>query len=174
MNALETTLNNFGKLGVQALKQDVQNVSTTGKTANSIRYEVTLKNEIYSLTFFARAFFSTLETGRGPRKSSAYGGFDNSLEEYLNAKGLESKTSKNGIKYFKLGNSWMSAKSLAYLINKEGDKTYKEGGRVIYSPTITKLVAEIKRAVTQDFIHSAITRIKNGFNPSTASGGNPG
>lgn len=157
---LKDTLDNFGKLGVEAIKADVQKVSATGKTANSVRYEVTLTGDLYRLAYYARAFFSTLETGRGPRKSSEYGGFDKGMLEYMNARGIGTDLSPKKREQL--------AKLLAYKINKEGDETYKKGGRVIYSPTITKLVAEIKRAVTQDFIHSTLTVIRNGFNSSTA------
>jgi hypothetical protein len=41
------------------------------------------------------------------------------------------------------------ARFLTLKINKEGDKTFKEGGRIVYSPTITKLVEETKQAVAK-------------------------
>jgi hypothetical protein len=156
-------LNQYGKLGVEAIQEDVAPLSATGKTKRSVHHTVEQKKEIYTLRILARKFFSAIETGRGPRKSVEYGGFDKGLEEYLNARGLETKVSKNGVKYWKIGNSWVSAKSLAHKINKEGDKTFRMGGRVVYSPTIAKLVQEIKGAVAKDFIHASITRIKNGF-----------
>lgn len=156
-------LNQYGKIGVDALKADVAPYSATHKTQESIHYTVEEKGYISTLQILARAYFSTMETGRGPRKSSAYGGFDKGLDQYLQARGLPSRVSKSGIRYYKLGSSWVSAKGLAHKINKEGDATYKKGGRVIYSPTIAKLVDEITAAVAKDFIHSAVTRIKNGF-----------
>ena len=146
------TLTEYGKLGVMALRQDVQKVSATGKTADSIRFEISKHaNGDITLSILARQYFKTLETGRGPRKSSEYGQFDISLEEYLQAKGVPQRTSKSGVKYFKLGDSWMSAKSLAYKINKEGDRVYKQGGREVYSDTLAKLVSELKRAITQEY-----------------------
>jgi len=155
------TLNKFGLIGVRALRQDVEKVSATGETEDSIRFEVSVENNqtTLSLTFFGRKFFKTLETGRGPRKSSTYGEFDQHLEEYLQARGAPSKTSKSGVKYFKLGNSWVSAKSLAHKINKEGDSVYRAGGRVVYSPTLTKLVSEIKSAISRDFTKLYIREI---------------
>jgi hypothetical protein len=161
---IDEILNNYGKLGVIALKESVQKVSATHNTENSIRYEVTKTADLYTLAYYARAFFSAMETGRGPRKSTTYGDFDTSMEDYMRARGIGNDLSEKKFKQL--------AKFLTYKINKEGDTTYKKGGRVVYSPIITKLIAEIKRAVTHDLIHSTITRIKNGFSPNTAPGGN--
>lgn len=141
------------------MRTDVQKVSATGKTADSIRFEVSVSKDNIILSFFGRQFFKALETGRGPRKSSQYGKFDIGLEEYLDSRGVQTKVSKGGIKYYKLGNSWMSAKSLAYKINKEGDSVYNGGGRIVYSKTLTKLVSELKRAITQDFAKFYIKEI---------------
>lgn len=153
-------LTDYGKLGVLALRTDVQKVSATGKTADSIRFEVSAESDgTVTLRFLGRAFFKALETGRGPRKSSTYQQYDISLQEYLEAKGLPSKISKTGVKYFRLGEYWFSAKSLAWKINKEGDSVYKKGGRIVYSPTLTKLVSELKRAITQDFKKLIISQI---------------
>jgi hypothetical protein len=146
------TLTEYGKLGVLALRTDVQEVSATGKTADSIRFEISVEaDRTIVLRFLGREYFKALETGRGPRKSSEYQQYDVSLEEWLESRGLPSKTSKSGVKYFKLGEHWLSAKSLAWKINKEGDATYKKGGRIVYSPTLTKLAEEIKRAIVSDF-----------------------
>lgn len=153
-------LTDYGKLGVEALRQDVQKVSATGKTADSIRFEVDIPEEgLEKLTFFGRQFFKTLETGRGPRKSNEYGGFDKSMEEYLEARGLPSKVTKSGKKYFRIGDYWFSAKSLAWKINKEGDQTYKKGGRIVYSKTLSKLVVELRRAITKESTRSFIKQI---------------
>lgn len=155
--AIDTTgitkvLTDYGLLGVKALRDDVDRVSATGKTSDSIRFEISLDaSGNISLTFYGRQFFKTLETGRGPRKSSTYGQFDLNLEEYLDARNLPFKTSKSGIKYYKMGNSWVSAKSLAHKINKEGDSTYRKGGRIVYTPTLTKLADELKSAITREF-----------------------
>jgi hypothetical protein len=153
-------LTEFGKLGVLALRTDVQEVSATGKTADSIRFEISVESDgTIVLRYLARAFFKALETGRGPRKSSEYQQYDVSLEEWLESRGLPSKTSKSGVKYFKLGEHWFSAKSLAWKINKEGDAIYKKGGRIVYSPTLTKLADEIKRAIISDFTRFIISEI---------------
>lgn len=134
----------YGKLGVMALRQDVEKLSATGDTADSIRFEVFQdSNGDITLTFLARAFFKALETGRAPRKSGQYQEFDLNLLEYMEARGMVSGLTDKQKK--------TKAKSLAWYINKYGDSTYRKGGRIVYSPTITKLVIELKRAITQDF-----------------------
>jgi hypothetical protein len=143
-STIEATLTKYGLIGVQALRQDVDKVSATGKTADSIRFEVQKDNQgNLTLTFYGRQFFKTIETGRGPRKSSTYGAFDLNLLEYMNARGIGADLSDKKKKQL--------AKFLAYRINRDGDETFQKGGRVVYSPTLTKLVSEIKNTIIKDF-----------------------
>jgi hypothetical protein len=149
---LAASLKIFGLQGVLALRHDVEKVSATGKTADSIRFEIAIEaNGNISLTFYARQFFKALETGRGPRKNSEYQEYDLSLYEYMQAKGIGADLPEKKRKQL--------AKFLAYRINKEGDEVFKSGGRVVYSPTLTKLASEIKRGITQDFIKFNIRNI---------------
>lgn len=160
LQSIVSRLTEYGKLGVLALRTDVNAVSATGKTADSIRFEISVENNgTITLSFLGRAYFKALETGRGPRKSNEYQQYDVSLEEWLESRGLPSKTSKKGIKYFQLGQHWFSAKSLAWKINKEGDSLHKKGGRIVYSPTLAKLAEEIKRAIVSDFTKFIISEI---------------
>jgi hypothetical protein len=154
---VETLLDKYGRLGVHGLQGAVHPLSATGETERSIRYEVSKSGQLYDLTFYARKFFGAIETGRGPRKSNQYSGFDDGMYEYMLARGIGADLPEKKRRQL--------AKFLAYKINKEGDDTFKKGGRIVYSPFITKLIAEIKQAVAQELIHSTITRIKNGFNP---------
>lgn len=153
-------LTDFGKLGVMALRKDVQKVSATGKTADSIRFAVSVEgNGDITLQLLGRKFFKALETGRGPRKFSAYQEFDLHLEEYLKAKGLPQKRSKSGVVYFKMGESWVSAKSLAHKINRDGDRVFRQGGRKVYSDTLVKLAREIKSAIVSEYPKFVIREI---------------
>lgn len=149
---IDATLAKFGLIGVIAVKDDVERISATGKTAESIRFRIYQKdNGNWVLEILGRKYFSTLETGRGPRKSSAYGEFDIHMLEYIKARGIGSGLSEK--KQAQL------AKFLAYKINKEGDETFKAGGRVVYSDTLTKLVADLKRAIVSDFTKIVISEI---------------
>ncbi len=155
MESTHAILDKYGKIGVEALKQDVQKVSATGETADSIRYEVSGSAETDRLQIFARAFFSTLETGRGPRKSSEQGNFQDNMLEYMKSRGIGSDLDEKKRKQL--------ARFFTWKINKEGDQTFKSGGRIVYSPTLTKLVAELRTAVLKDFKRHTITVIKEAF-----------
>lgn len=150
---LSQVLDNYGKLGVAALKQDVDKVSATGKTAASIRYEVVQKDTMQSLVIYGRQFFKALETGRGPRKSNQYQEFDVSMYEYMQARGIGSDLPEKKRKQL--------ARFLAWKINKEGDKTYKAGGRIVYSPTLTRIIKELTEAVKKDVIGMFISEIRS-------------
>lgn len=150
---LSQVFDTYGKLGVEALKQDVDKVSATGKTRESIRYEVTQDGTIQGLQFYARMFFKAMETGRGPRKSDQYQEFDKYMLEYMQARGIGADLSPK--KRQKL------AKFLVWKINKEGDKTYKEGGRIVYSPTLTRIIKELTEAVKKDVIGMFISEIRS-------------
>lgn len=160
MKSVDTILNEYGRIGVELLRFDVDKVSATGKTSKSIHYEVKSNEDNSRLTFFARQFFSALETGRGPRKSSDYQQYDKSLLEYMEARGLLSGLTQK--------QKESRAKSLAWYINKHGDETYRKGGRIVYSKTLDKLVKELTEAIKKDVVKSTITEIKKAFSTNPA------
>ena len=170
---IQDTLTGYGALGVQLLKDSVRKVSATGKTEQSIRFVVEKTANGYSLTIYGRSYFSALETGRGPRRSNTYGMFDVSLDEYLQAKGVATKTSKKGLKYYKLGNSWVTAKGLAHKINTQGDRLWQKGKgepvRDVYSSTLSKFVDELTKQVVKDYSKFYIKTIKDGFKLTTTT-----
>lgn len=151
-----SVLTKGGQAGVEALKQAVRPYSATGETEDSIRFEIVQTGTKITLRFLARKFFSALETGRGPRKSSTYQEYDLSILEYMKARGIGSDLTDKKRKQL--------AKFIAYKINKEGDATFKKGGRIVYSPTITKLIAELTQAVKKDLIGFIVKDIVNGSN----------
>lgn len=155
MKTIQTTLNNYGRLAVEVLQLDVHNLSATGKTERSINYKIESDTDTDRLLLLARPFFSALETGRGPRKSSQYKEYDKSLLEYMEARGLLSGLTKK--------QKESRAKSLAWYINKHGDKTYREGGREVYSKHLDKLVRELKEALKKDFKQYSINEIRKSF-----------
>lgn len=149
-------MNEHGAQAVEALKLDVEKVSATGKTADSIRFEVVTVNFKTTLRIYGRKYFKALETGRGPRTSGQYQEYDISMYEYLQARGIGADLPEKKRKQL--------AKFMAYKINKEGDLTFKKGGRIVYSPTLTKLIAELKEALKRDFVKTSIKSILNGNN----------
>jgi hypothetical protein len=146
---LTEVLKQQGEIGVETLQNALAKKSVTGDTVNSVRFE----SDQTKLKLFAREYIETLEDGRGPRKASAYGGFDKGLEKYLEAKGFATKTSKKGNKYYLIGQSWVTAKGLAHKINKEGDKLYRAGGgKDVYSKALAKFTIDLTKAVKNDQI----------------------
>jgi hypothetical protein len=125
----------------------LQPVNATGKTIASLRSIVGPDR----LQYLGRGFMEALERGRGPRKSGSYGNFDTNLEEWLRAKGFPSKKTKSGKTYYQIGSQWFSAKSLAWKINRNGDKTFRSGQvKDIYSKAMEEFVEELKEAITED------------------------
>jgi hypothetical protein len=72
--------------------------------------------------------------------------------------------SKKGIKYYKLGDQWVSAKSLAWRINKVGDKLWRQGHgakvRDVYSDALAKFVEELTQAVKKDQMESLLSKVR--------------
>lgn len=133
----------YGQLGVELLKESIREVRATGKTEDSIEFKIQETKDGYNLTFYGREYFKALETGRSPRKSTEYSGLDERLDEWMRVRGFQTKTSKKGTIYYKIGNNWYTGKSLAYMINKKGDKTYRDGGRQLYSDALDELMEEM-------------------------------
>lgn len=163
MAAMFDILSKWGKIGVEQIKTAVAPLSTTNETVNSVRDEVSGTPTSDTLKILGRPYFSTLETGRGPRKSAQEGGFKDNLEQYLKLKNLPTKKSKTGVTYYQIGPYWFSAKSLAWKINKEGDKTYREGGREVYSEVLAKFVEELKAAIREEYRSKFMVQIKTSF-----------
>lgn len=150
---LSQVLDTGGKIAVESLKQDVSKVSATGETEASIRYEVTREGTIQSLIVYGRKFFKALETGRGPRVSNEYQEYDVSMYEYMQARGIGADLPEKKRKQL--------ARFLTWKINKEGDKTFKMGGRQVYSDNLNRIVQELIAAVKKDTIGFVISEIRS-------------
>ena len=81
--------------------------------------------------------------------------------EYMKARGIGADLSEKKRNQL--------ARFLAYKINKEGDSVFKQGGRIVYSETLTKFIAELKRAITQDFKKIAVSLVLSKVNGSNVS-----
>jgi hypothetical protein len=145
---IRKTLTRYGNLGVEGLKKDVQKVSATGKTAESIRFEVAYEEQMWRLTYYGRQFFKALETGRGPRETDQDGNFKQNMLEYMKARGIGSDLDEKKREAL--------ARFLVLKINREGDSTYKKGGRIVYSATLSKLVDELINALKKDVVNKYI------------------
>ena len=151
-------------VGLQVLKRSLEKVNTTGKTSDSLKFVIDTVN--LRLIYKGRGYFEALETYRGPRTGSKYGGFDDSLEEWMQAKGFPQKVSKKGVKYFRLGNFWFSGKSLAWKINKEGNKKWQGGSKVrdVYSDDLDEfielLMDELQKDMKKEVKNTVLNSLK--------------
>lgn len=152
-------LNSYGIIGVELLKKAIQTVEATGKTSQSIRYEVTSTDNNDQLQLIGRAFFELIEKGRKPTTKGPSPEMIEFLTDYARARGMDKPESA----------AWAIAKT----INKEGDKTYRAGGRLVYSPELIKFVEELKGVITKEVSRGFLTEVagafKNGSNNITTA-----
>lgn len=160
MESTVAILNTIGASTVQAVKGDLQALSATGKTVRSVRYQVSSPSpSIDRLVIYARAFTQVLESGRGPRKSSQESNFQDNMDEWVNIRfpSLPDKKKKQLAKY------------LRWKINKQGDKTHRQGGKQVYSQTLIKAAEAIRAAVTKDFKIKFSNFVKNAAHGNNSS-----
>lgn len=135
---LAQVLEQQGKKGVEIVKAAVSKYSASGDTVNSIEFQSTEN----SLQILAREFIQTLETGRGPRKSSESGGFKDKMLRYMQARGIGSDLDQKKKEAL--------AKFLVLKINREGDKLYKAGGgRDVYTKALEGFVKDLEKEVSK-------------------------
>lgn len=158
MLTLDKTLAKYGALAVRSIQNDVSRISATGKSAASVYFVIKFDGTKYTLQIRGRKFFKAIETGRGPRKSDQYQGFDVNILEYMNARGIA--TEKSEKERLRL------AKFIAYKINKEGDSVFKAGGRQVYSDNLKLIVDGLKLVIRREFRKFVLTELKNEFNRS--------
>ncbi len=149
MKTVPEILNTYGQIGVARVKQLLEVVRATGKTIDSVKYEVTKTGTMDRLVIKARPFTSAIETGVSPTKKGVSSEMIQSLTEYAQARGMDNPKSA----------AWAIAKT----IQKEGDKTYKRGGRDVYSSGVLELVDEIKKEIRKEWKIKATSLIKNTF-----------
>jgi len=142
------TLDAFGKLGVEAIKNDLNKVNATGKTVDSVRYETKREGTVDRLTFYAREYTSLLEKGIRPTKKEPIPSREmiESLTEYARVRGFENPKSA----------AWGIAKKILI----KGDDTHRKGGRIVYSKTLDKLTKNIKKELTKNFVVSFTQSMK--------------
>jgi len=151
MGAAATILNQQGPRAVEIVQRAVISVSATNKTRNSVGYQVISDSTSDTLILWARDFFSLLESGRGPRKSSVQGDFKENMEEWMVARNIGA-----GLSVKKRA---QLARFLTLQINKYGDKTYQAGGRQVYSDALNKFVEELADLLTEELGNNYLTEI---------------
>lgn len=118
----------------------------TGKTLRSLHYVVEpAMDGSVSGTLFGRAFFGTLETGRGParRKGTASdrAAWQAQLKEWCRIRGFPA-AGLSDAQYER------AATFLRWYINKHGDRLYRRGGRKdIFTPEVATFKSRLKEAL---------------------------
>jgi len=147
MLAATKILEAYAQIGVTKIKQALEQVRATGKTINSVQAEVTEKNEVSRLVIKARPYTSAIETGIKPTTKGPSSEMIDNLTDYARARGMDKPESA----------AWAIAKT----IQKEGDKTFKRGGRDVYSSEVLRLADEIKKEIRKDYKIKFTNLIKN-------------
>lgn len=142
-------LNVYGAIGEQLLKDAIDQVSATHRTVQSIRYEVTSTETTDKLTFIGRKYIQALETGIRPTDKGPSSDMIEFLTEYARARGMEDPESA----------AWAMAKT----IQAKGDRTFRIGGRDVYSKELNKFVEELKEEVKKTFRGNYLSEIKQTF-----------
>lgn len=142
-------LDAYGKIGVERIKQALEQVRATGKTINSVKYETSENNGTSRLIIKARPYTAAIETGVSPSTKGIPPEMITNLTEYAQARGMENPKSA----------AWAMAKT----IKKQGDKTFRSGGREVYSDDVIQLTKDIKKEVSKEFRIRMTTFIKNTF-----------
>jgi len=149
MYNVTTILETYGKLGVEVLKNAIASVDATGRTANSIKYETESTDKKDRLLLIGRAYFELIEKGIRPSGKNPSPDMIKFMTEYAKARGMDKPESA----------AWAISKTIL----KEGDKTHKQGGRIVYSDDLSKFVDELTNVLAKDFSKGFLTDIKGAF-----------
>jgi len=142
----------YASIGEQVLRDALDKVSATHKTINSIRSEVTSTATEDRLQFIGRKYIEALETGRKPTSKGPSPEMIELLTEYAQARGMDNPKSA----------AWAIAKT----INRDGDKTFRIGGRDVYSSELNKFVEELKGEISKTFAGFYLKEIKQAYGGS--------
>jgi len=149
LRAIADTLEAYGPIGVQVLQDAISGLDASGKTAQSIRYEVVSTERTDTLYLIGRQYFSLLEKGIRPSGKNPPPEMIAQLTEYAKARGMSDPESA----------AWGIAKKIL----KEGDKTFNQGGRIVYSDDLDKFVQELKSYAAQVFAKGYLTEVTGAF-----------
>lgn len=156
-------LHNYGTDTVRQIRENLSSTgtTTTGKTAQSLRYEVTQEGTKATLKIIGKPYFAVVETGRKatPQFTKPSEDFVASIKEWIQAKGGDTN----------------HAYAIAKNIHKRGTKLFRDGGRKdIYSNVINqnlfdKIGLDLLNKFTQQFMTSVVKIFKDGSNNFTTA-----
>lgn len=123
--------------------------TATGKTSQSLRFELKQEGSKYKVQLFGRPFFMTVETGRRPTpdKKPSREMIDN-LREWMDARGMDSSK------------VW----GVATKIQQSGTRLWFEGGREdIVQPAVDEFINGVSQDLLKLEADNFILQVKDGF-----------
>lgn len=127
----------------------VTGTTATGKTSQSLRFELKQEGSKYKVQLFGRPFFMTVETGRRPTpdKKPSREMIDN-LREWMDARGMDSSK------------VW----GVATKIQQRGTRLWFEGGREdIVQPAVDEFINGVSQDLLKLEADNFILQVKDGF-----------
>jgi hypothetical protein len=124
--------------------------NATGKTSQSLRFELKQEGTKYKMQLFGRPFFMTVQTGRGPTKPGAPQSdptLFEGIKEWIEAKGIAA-------------NPWAVTKS----IHEKGTRLWRQGGREdIVQPAVDAFINGLSQDLLDAEADNFVLKIKDGF-----------
>lgn len=144
------TFQKYGTVAVRIVQTALEQVRASGKTIQSVKAIISEDKGVDRFTIVARPYTNRIEQGIGPTTKGPSREMIKSLTEYAQARGMDKPES--------------AAWGLAKKIQKEGDRTFKKGGRIVYSDDVDKLVKEMTNDIKKEVRIKFTRTIKNSFN----------
>lgn len=123
--------------------------NATGKTSQSLRFELKQEGSKYKMQLFGRPFFMTVQTGRKPtpdKKPSRE--MISNLTEWMDARGMDSSK------------VW----GVATKIQQRGTRLWFEGGREdIIDPAVDEFINGVAQDLLKAESDNFVLKIKDGF-----------
>jgi hypothetical protein len=143
------TFQKYGTVAVRIVQTALEQVRASGKTIQSVKAIISEDKGVDRFQIVARPYTNRIEQGIGPTTKGPSREMIKSLTEYAQARGMDKPES--------------AAWGLAKKIQKEGDRTFKKGGRIVYSDDVDKLVKEMTNDIKKEVRIKYTRTIKNSF-----------
>ena len=143
------TFQKYGTVAVRIVQTALEQVRASGKTIQSVKAIIIEDKGVDRFQIVARPYTNRIEQGIGPTTKGPSREMIKSLTEYAQARGMDKPES--------------AAWGLAKKIQKEGDRTFKKGGRIVYSDDVDKLVKEMTNDIKKEVRIKFTRTIKNSF-----------
>ena len=143
------TFQKYGTVAVRIVQTALEQVRASGKTIQSVKAIISEDKGVDRFQIVARPYTNRIEQGIGPTTKGPSREMIKSLTEYAQARGMDKPES--------------AAWGLAKKIQKEGDRTFKKGGRIVYSDDVDKLVKEMTNDIKKEVRIKFTRTIKNSF-----------